>query len=366
MADFITSFLKATRLARRRRPLSAAFALGDGLASLGKPKAKSRRKPAAKAPAQLKPQLKPRSKPAAARPIRPKKPPGIAKRPAPGSFTSDELACPQGLVRYRLYVPRGSARQRLPLVVMLHGCSQSAEDFAAGTDMNRLADELGIVILYPQQSQAANLARCWNWHDPDNQARGRGEPAMIAALTRHAIALTRANPARIYIAGLSAGGAAAAIVGAAYPDLYVAVGVHSGVARGDIRSLGAALSAMRGRAGPRPTGGLPRPLPTIVFHGDSDRVVHPSNAGGFLSNLERSRAGPLLSQSISGRSEGGRDFTRKLYRTGTGQVLLEDWTIHGSGHSWSGGRATGSHTDPAGPSASREMLRFFLSYRRGA
>ena len=335
MTDLFRTALKVTRLVKRRKPLSAAMALQE-LFTPNKPKS---------------------SKP---------KRPSNARRPPPGSVTNGEFSCAHGTLGYRLYTPTGSARRRLPLIVMLHGCSQTADDLARGTRMNRLADEQGFLVLYPQQSAAANVARCWNWHDPRNQSRGKGEPAIIAALTRHAIALGRANPARVYIAGLSAGGSAAAIIGAAYPDLYVAVGVHSAVARGNIRSLAAALSAMRGKGGAAPSGKLPRQLPTIVFHGDKDRVVHASNAGGFLTNLERSNAGPLVSRSHRGRSERGRDYTRRIYQDRSGATLLEDWTVHDSGHSWSGGSGLEPHTDPDGPDASREMVRFFLARRRGS
>lgn len=247
----------------------------------------------------------------------------------------------------------------MPLIVMLHGCSQTAADFATGTGMNRLADELGFLVLYPQQSKNANLARCWNWHNPAHQGRG-GEPAVIATLTRHAIMLGRINPARVYIAGLSAGGAAAAIVGAAYTGIFTAVGVHSGILHGNVRTMSTALSAMRGGARPHLGEKLRRPLPTIVFHGDQDRVVHPSNAGAFLHHLEQAHPGPLVARFFTGRSDGGRDFTRRIYKSKSGDLLLEDWTVHGSGHGWSGGRG-GSYTDPTGPDASRAMMEFFLS-----
>lgn len=343
MADLLKTMARAARRARRR-PLSAVLALPHLLLpSSPKPKRKRR--------ASASPQTK-------------RKESTVPPRPAPGSFLADTFTCPQGTLDYRFYTPKGSARRRMPLVVMLHGCSQSASDFAAGTDMNRLADELGFLVLYPQQSPKANVGRCWNWHDPKNQARGRGEPAVIAALTRHAMSLGRANPSRIYIAGISAGGTAAAIIGAAYPDLFAAVGVHSGLPLGNIRSLRSAMAAMLGRNGPQPTGKLPPQLPTIVFHGDSDRVVHPSNSAGFLRNLERSRAAPLVCKTSYGRSTGGRDYTRKIHATRVGQTLLEEWTVHGGGHGWSGGRVAGSHTDPAGPDASREMLRFFLARRQ--
>jgi poly(hydroxyalkanoate) depolymerase family esterase len=304
-------------------------------------------------------------RPAKARARRRKAVPAVRPvRPAPGSFNDGRFDSPHGSVSYKLYTPKGSARRRLPLVVMLHGCTQSAADFAAGTRMNALADELGFVVLYPQQSMNANMGRCWNWHRPGDQKRGRGEPAMIAALTLHAIATCRANPQRVYIAGISAGGSAAAIIGAAYPDLYVAVGVHSSIPRGNVTSVASATAAMRGGA-VAPSGRSNRPLPTIVFHGDDDRVVHPSNAGGFLSILQRSSSRPLDSRSQQGCAAGGRAFTRTVHRHATGEVLLEEWTIHGSGHAWSGGSPAGSHTDPAGPDASREMMRFFLARRRG-
>lgn len=343
MAGLLKMFVKATRPTRKRRRVPSAPAI-PGL--LGLPAKTSAIK-------RLAAGLTGR-KSGKARP----------PRPAPGSFINETFSCPQGEISYRFYTPKGSAGRRMPLVVMLHGCSQSSADFAAGTDMNRLADEMGVLVLYPQQSPKANIGRCWNWHDPQNQVRDRGEPAMIAALTRHAISMGRANPARVYIAGISAGGTAAAIIGAAYPDVYAAVGVHSGVPLGNIRSLRSAVSAMRGKPRARITAKLPPQLPTIVFHGDKDRIVHPSNADGFLVNLERSRPGPLVCHIVSGRTERGRDFTRRTYQTQSGRTLLEDWTVHGCGHGWSGGRAAGSHTDPAGPSASGEMLRFFLVQRR--
>ena len=345
MKNPFASAMKAAHLMRRGRTMSAALVMQKAL--LAPP---PRKKPAAKAAAKPRARAAPRTLP---------------PRPLPGSFIDGNFASKHGTLRYRLYTPPGSPRRRLPLVVMLHGCAQSAADFATGTQMNRLADELGVVILYPEQSPSANMGRCWNWHRPGDQARGRGEPAMIAALTRHAIALCRADATRVYVAGISAGGATAAIMGQAYPDLFVAVGIHSGVAFGDISTLGGAMAAMRGRpVGTTSTSRPPRPRPTIVFHGDGDKVVHPSNALGFRTLLERATPGPISSQSREGMSQGGRRFTRTEHRNGQGVVMLENWTIHGSGHAWSGGARAGSFTDPAGPDASRAMLRFFLARRR--
>ena len=291
-----------------------------------------------------------------------KRPPRASRPGAPGTFVDGRFSSPHGGLAYKLYTPHGSTRRRLPLVVMLHGCTQSAADFALGTGMNELADELGFLALYPQQAVWANLGRCWNWHRPGDQERGSGEPAAIAALTRHIIATCKANSARVYIAGISAGGAAAAIIASAYPEIYVAIGVHSGLVHGNVSTLRGALSAMR--TGADAGGKTTRPPPTIIFHGDQDRVVHRSNATGFLNQLQRSSPHPIISRTETGRSAGGRDFTRTVYRRRLGEPLLEVWTVHGGGHAWSGGSAAGSHTDPAGPDASREMMRFFFACKR--
>jgi poly(hydroxyalkanoate) depolymerase family esterase len=269
---------------------------------------------------------------------------------------------PGGKLEYKLYLPAGFSRRKLPLVVMLHGCRQSAADFAAGTGMNKVAAQVGFLVLYPQQSLSANLARCWNWYRPSDQRRGSGEPAAIAALTQHVIRTFKADPSRVYIAGISAGGSAAATIGYAYPELYAAVGVHSGVPRGNVTTLRGAMSAMRSGvdAGIRSGKRTEAPRPTIVFHGNRDSVVHPSNAKGFLAGFDHSNPDSIVSVAQEGTS-GGRDFIRTEYRQGAGAVMLESWDVHGSGHAWSGGSSAGSFSDPAGPDASREMVRFFLA-----
>ena len=333
--------LKAGRLSRTGRPLSAALALGTLLSPSPPPKKKAKKSGA-----------------------RRKKEISASSRPVPGSFSVGEIAAGGGRLRYKLYTPTGSARRRLPLLVMLHGCGQSATDFATGTGMNTLADEFGFLDLYPEQSSTANLARCWNWHRPGDQKRGTGEPATIAALTRKVITDCNANPSRVYVAGISAGGAAAAILATAYPELFVALGVHSGLEHADVGSVGAALSLMRHGGGPVRQGKRSPPPPMIIFHGDADKVVHPSNAGGFLDHLRQSSPRALSATVRRGRSDGGRDFTRTTHRYAGGPVLLQEWTIHGGGHAWSGGSRAGTFTDPSGPDASREMIRFFLARRR--
>ncbi len=342
--------MKATRRARKGHSQLVAFLHASAPSQVKRAKPPSKR---AKPPSK---RAKTRLPKKASKPL----------RPQPGSFVNEIFKDAQGWLSYKLYTPHGSTRRRLPLVVMLHGCKQTASDFAAGTDMNALANELGFLVLYPEQAASANLARCWNWHRTVNQRRGMGEPALIAGLTRHVVTLCKANAARVYIAGISAGGAAAAIVGAAYPDLFVAIGVHSGIAHGNISTLVQAHSAMKNgvNAESDVLRSKTAPLPTIVFHGDQDGTVHPANATGFVSRLQRSSDIPLDVREVTGRSDGGRNFTRSVYRNGDGKVLLESWMIHGSGHAWSGGKVTGSYTDPAGPDASREIARFFLARRR--
>lgn len=347
MMNLFAAISKASRLSRKGRPLSAALAVQRAvLATSGQ----KRKRAVAKA---KRAKVTPKRRAALSPP----------PRPAPGSFVSGRHEGAHGTLAYKLYTPKGSANRRMPLVVMLHGCTQTAADFATGTGMNALADEIGFIVLYPEQSPTANMNRCWNWHRPDNQRRGSGEPAAIAALTLYAAAACRANPMRIYIAGISAGGALASITGALYPEIYAAVGVHSAVASGSVKSLIGALSAMRkgGAAVPSRRGAPLQPI--IVFHGDSDRIVHPDNATGFLGVRESSRSRPVIGHIRKGRSKGGRDFTRTLYRSSTGAILSENWSVHGGGHAWFGGNRAGSYTDPAGPDASREIVRFFLTHR---
>ena len=269
----------------------------------------------------------------------------------------------EGSMDYRLYRP-AQAKPGMPLVVMLHGCTQSPEDFARGTGMNRLADELGFLVAYPRQTQAANAQKCWNWFKPGDQQRDRGEPALLAGVTRQVIAAESVDPARVYVAGLSAGGAAAAIMAAEYPDLYAAVGIHSGLACGAARDLPSALSAMQRGGGARTKPGR-RFVPVITFHGDKDSTVNAVNSGEIVAAAAAASPEPLTVRVETGRSPSGRTFTRETRADAHGTVVIERWTIAGSGHAWSGGDASGSYTDPLGPDASREMVRFFLERTRG-
>lgn len=276
---------------------------------------------------------------------------------------------------YRLYIPAGvPTGQRLPVMVMLHGCKQDSEDFARGTGMNHLADEHRFLVLYPEQRQKANAMRCWNWFEPAHQARGKGEPAMIAALAAHVVASHEGDGARVYLAGLSAGGAMAALAGQLYPDVFAAVGVHSGLAPGAAADMPGAFSAMRkGRPGQPRTASAAGAggLPTIVFHGTADTTVHPGNADHVLqASLAGLRAAGLSLSEVHGAEgsspTGGRQVHRTAWVTPDGTPMVELWSVAAGPHAWSGGSATGSFTDPQGPSASRAMVTFFLRHRRGA
>jgi len=278
-----------------------------------------------------------------------------------GLFESRTYTGASGPGAYKLYIPGSLTGAPCPLVVMLHGCTQSPDDFATGTRMNALAEEMGFLVVYPAQSSAANSSKCWNWFETGHQARGRGEPSLIAGITREIMAAFNVEPTKVFIAGLSAGGAAAAIMGQAYPDLFRAVGVHSGLACGAASDMGSAFGAMRNGGVPRQRAGE-SVVPTIVFHGDRDTTVHPVNADHVVA--QAGAAAPLTPTETRGESKGGMAFTRTVTTDEQGRPLLEQWVLHGAGHAWSGGASSGSYTDPRGPDASREMLRFFLETAR--
>jgi poly(hydroxyalkanoate) depolymerase family esterase len=280
-----------------------------------------------------------------------------------GHFGTLEYSNAAGRRQYRLYVPAGAGADPLPLIVMLHGCTQDADDFAAGTQMNVLAERHRCLVAYPVQPRQANPTKCWNWFKPADQQRERGEPSLIAGITREIIATHPVDPARVYVAGMSAGGAMAAIMIAAYPELYAALGVHSGLAAGCAHDLPSALAAMKGgmvsrEEGPTTSHAHTPRRPTIVFHGDADATVNFGNARRILRGFD---AGP------DAPGEEHRDAGRRGYSvsrlTSCDGVDAELWTIHGAPHAWAGGSAQGSYTDPSGPNASAEMLRFFLEHR---
>ena len=334
-------------------------------------------------------EIDPAARDAAARAEVPSRPTPATPAPpreaaAPGHFGSGSYTHASLTRRYKLYLPPNAAAAAdvaaaaIPLVVMLHGCTQNADDFAAGTDMNERARAQGFAVLYPEQSRDANPSRCWNWFKHNHQRRDSGEPGLIASLTRAVIAEHGLDARRVYIAGLSAGGAMAAIVAAVYPDIFAAAGVHSGLPCGAASNVSEALAVMN--TGAASAGGAAMKsaraaneasapgaaVPTIVFHGDQDRTVHPRNGEQLVkATLSASDApAPVVERGISPR---GQRYTRSRYLDGQGRSVAEHWLLHGAGHAWSGGCTEGSYTDANGADASGEMLRFFFEHPlRGA
>jgi poly(hydroxyalkanoate) depolymerase family esterase len=278
--------------------------------------------------------------------------------PEGAKFLEGTYSNPAGSRSYKLFVPSGYQGQPLPLIVMLHGCTQSPDDFAAGTRMNFIAEERTCLVVYPAQRGDANPSKCWNWFRSADQRRDEGEPSLIAGITRQVMKDYSVDPKRVFVAGLSAGGAAAAIMGATYADLYAAVGIHSGLAYGAATDMPTAFAAMRlgGGAGCLTIAGGPT-VPTIIFHGDRDTAVHPDN--GAQAVEQAIGATRTRKRVHRGQIPGGHGYTRTTHSNGEREIL-EHWNIHGAGHAWSGGSAAGSYTDPQGPDATKEILRFFL------
>jgi len=291
-------------------------------------------------------------------------------------FSAHAYSGPAGSRSYKLYVPHAYRGQPLPLVVMLHGCTQTPDDFATGTRMNSAAEARGCLVVYPAQSAQANISKCWNWFQPGDQARDRGEPAIIAGLVREVMATHAVDPDRIYVAGMSAGGAMAVILGRTYPELFAAVGVHSGLPYRVAHDVPSALVAMQRRCAQKArrardesASAPPQAVATIVFHGDRDTTVHPGN--GDQVAAEAASAGPGLADASSpgtecrrGTTPHGRRYTCTIVRDSGERVVAEHWLVHGAGHAWSGGDPRGSFTDPDGPDATGEMMRFFLERTR--
>jgi poly(hydroxyalkanoate) depolymerase family esterase len=253
------------------------------------------------------------------------------------------------------------------LVVMLHGCGQSADDFATGTDMNRHADEAGCLVMYPEQTRFGMVGGCWNWFDKAHQQRDGGDAALIAGATREVAREFEVLSGKVFVAGLSAGAAMAVVLGCTYPDVYAAVGCHSGLPHGCAGDTATAMQAMRNGASIGDSVALTRSaVPVIVFHGDNDQTVHFANGHTVIEHsLNAARlndaAGAEVVKEIGVARK--REYTREVHRSANGAILAEHWVIHGAGHAWSGGSWRGSYADEKGPSASGEMLRFFRDVR---
>ncbi|WP_102107451.1 extracellular catalytic domain type 1 short-chain-length polyhydroxyalkanoate depolymerase [Oceaniglobus roseus] len=260
---------------------------------------------------------------------------------------------------FRTYVPASAASDPAAVVMMLHGCTQTPEDFAIGTGMNALAERHGFVVLYPEQSRGSNAQTCWNWFSPNDQHRDRGEPEILAGMARAAMEQYGIPPDRTFVAGLSAGAAMAVILGATYPDVFAAAGAHSGLPYGSAKDVASAFAAMAGRGPGQQGTPSEKGVRTIVFHGAADATVHLSNGDIIARDAERSAPSPSLQTTRKG-TENGRTYTVTSSIGPDGRTDMEHWVIDGLGHAWSGGRPGGTYTDPRGPDASAEMIRFFF------
>ena len=290
---------------------------------------------------------------------------------AGGQFIDGTYTNMAGTRTYKLYIPSGYTGQTLPLLIMLHGCTQTSVDFAAGTRMNVFAERELFLVAYPEQANSANGSKCWNWFQSADQQRGTGEPSLIAGMTQQIMSKYHIDTSRVYIAGLSAGGAMATIMAATYPDLYAAVGVHSGLPYGAAHDLPSAFMAMK-QGAPQHEQGPSVIIPLIMFHGDRDTTVAPVNADHMLDQWLQAagdRPGWARRQALDVKEEQGRvagkhPYTRFIYQDAS-RAIVEKWIIHQAGHAWSGGSSSGSFTDPKGPDASAEMVRFFSEHPKG-
>jgi poly(hydroxyalkanoate) depolymerase family esterase len=287
-----------------------------------------------------------------------------------GTFTSHTFSIGATSRDYKLYVPSGTRREAAPLLVMLHGCTQAPEDFAIGTRMNMLAQQHGFLVAYPAQARRANGANCWNWFEADQQLRSGEEASLIAGIAKVIGKSHRVDDRRVFVAGLSAGGAMALVLGATYPDVFAAVGVHSGVALDTAHDMGSAFAAMRGQAMPKdaPERTARPPVPTIVVHGDADQTVHVANAEQIVSHARQAfdtqSPAPLRALAESRRPMQGRDVTTTQWIDASGVARVVQWVVHGAAHAWTGGNPEGSFTDARGPDASQAIVQFLLGQER--
>ena len=290
-----------------------------------------------------------------------------------------------GSRNFKLWIPATleNGRRPLPLVMLLHGCTHDAEDMAEISGMNEVAEANRFLVVYPEQSRRANLLKCWNWFNPKHQMRDAGEPAILAAVVDRVCSTQSVDRDRVYIAGVSAGGAMASIVGATYPDIFAALAIFAGAEFKAAGNLSEAIAAMK-RGGPDPVrqaelafeamhDGLARKkkrrMPVIVFHGTADARVNPVNSDQVIAQwsstnallaAENSESGFALTEKvIVGETPGGYAYKKYVYQEGHARLLMEKWLVEGLGHAWSGSPKPSKYGDPKGPNTSAEFWRFF-------
>jgi poly(hydroxyalkanoate) depolymerase family esterase len=373
MSFLIEELKKATELTRQGKLGEATSAIQRALGGAGTetPAARESGRPEVAGVTDAEFREVPRTQPPVESPAAVPEPPapGVRQEAAgPAAFDVHEFKAGGRTYAYRLFVPARKDDAPLPVIVMLHGCTQDAADFARGTAMNELAAQRGCIVVYPEQLARSNSMRCWNWFQRAHQQRGRGEPAMIAALATQVVQRCNGDASRVYVAGLSAGGAMATLVAQLYPDVFAAAGVHSGLPAASATDVRSAQAAMR--SGPRKGSAAAAPgslVPTIVFHGDADRTVHPRNGRAIVEEgaARATASGIALRRQEQRTTADGRPVTRVVYVDERDVTRLELWEIAAAAHAWSGGSGTGSYTEPSGPDASAAMLDFFLKHRLG-
>ena len=280
-------------------------------------------------------------------------------QPDTANFLDDQFTCAAGSRRYLTYLPKAAAQNPKGLIVMLHGCTQNPRDFAAGTQMNELAEQHNFIVVYPHQSRGENAQSCWNWFRRGDQRRDMGEPAILAGLAQTVAAKHGVPEGKIFVAGLSAGAAMAVILGETYPDVFAAIGAHSGLPAGSAKDVPSAFAAMAGNGARGPAVSGVAGVRSIVLHGTADTTVHPGNGQQIVQRQLDQGPRQTLQTEEHGQA-GGRGYCRTVTTDNAGVVLVEQWEIEGLGHAWSGGSASGSYTDAQGPDASAAMVRFFL------
>ena len=273
--------------------------------------------------------------------------PRARRKPEPARNAVAAWRKHDGALPYYLFTPANPVADA-PLIVMLHGCTQTAEDFARGTAMNAAADKIGAHVIWPEQQRNANANVCWNWFEAGHQGRG-GEAAAIADIASRVRAKVAPQASGIHVAGLSAGGAMAAILGAHYGDVFASVSIHAGLPAGSASDMASAFSAMR-KGGPARAS---IKVPCLIFHGTADKTVALANGKTLARDVMGAGKPRQRTSTINGR--------RVTITSTDTPVSAAFWQIEGLGHAWSGGDAAGSFADPKGPSATDETIRFMQS-----
>jgi poly(hydroxyalkanoate) depolymerase family esterase len=297
-------------------------------------------------------------------------PAGGTTGPLSGHYFSGSYVGAAGTRTYLGYAPSGYKQgTALPLVVALHGCTQSADTLRQQTKFDNLAEAKNFIVVYPEQPSSANPMSCWNWFNPADMQRGAGEPAIIAGITDWVQQHYTVDAQRTYIAGFSAGAAMAAVMGATYPDRYAAIGVGSGIQYG-----GSNLDPVQaGQNAYKAMGSFARPMPTIIFHGGQDKIVPVANADKLVKQWQTTAdladdgavngtipAAPV--KTLSQQSAGGQAYTVNRYDDGHGVEFVQYWLVPDMDHAWSGGCACTAYSDPAGPDETAAMYEFFASH----